>query len=846
MNVERHKLIDEFYTRALELPAAEREAYVRDHCDDARVKAEVMALLAAATSDRLDLQFDSIRERMLGEVVRETGAAEDPLPGQRIGYWRIERRLARGGLATVYVAHRDDGEYDQRVAFKVLRRGLDTEDLVARFRNERQILSSLDHPGIARILDGGALPDGRPFLVLEFVDGRPITDYCDAESIDVRGRVRLVIDVLRALHDAHKHLVVHRDIKPSNILVSSEGRIALLDFGIAKLLDPAALPGTSTLTRTGVSLLTPGYGSPEQHAGEAVTTASDIYQVGVVLYELLTGRRPALSRDDLAVPAPSTLLKGTQRFGHVRGDLDAIVLKAMHSEPGRRYAAASEMVADLERYLDGRPVAAQPDTLAYRLHKLMKRRPWLLPVAAVFVVGIAAYVVTLTLYSNRLRLEQRRSEAAQTFMVDLLRSPDPFAPADPERGRNITVLEALEIGRDRLEHELGGQPELKATLLGSVAGVYQSLDQSAEAIELGEQALALNLQLYGEASEPVLENLRLLADRYDTTGDYDRAREYFDRQLAIARRLYATDDPRLGIAEVASGTFEKAQGNLDAGVGLMVSGIDKLRAEPEEHAEILIDAIAESTDQDGMNDPRESLRLLEEALDVAQKVYGPESLYAASVYIAIGRNALFVKDYPRSKENYEHGLAIFEARLGRAHGATITHLQDYGVMLMNVGDYAGAEAIHRELVDRLIALHGEDHRSVADNYQNLASAIARQGRFAEALPLHRRAYEIYNSVLEEDHYIVAFPLLSIAYIELQRNDAAAAEEAAAKALDTFRATLPGTYLEGVALCLTGLARERRGDSQGTAMVLASHELIGQQINLQGSPYLKLCRMPEGE
>ena len=271
----------------------------------------------------------------------------------------------------------------------------------------------------------------------------------------------------------------------------------------------------------------------------------------------------------------------------------------------------------------------------------------------------------------------------------------------------------------------------------------------------------------------------------------------------------------------------------------MLAGIDKLHAAPEQHAEALISAIVESTEQDGMNDPRESLRLLEEALDVARKVYGPESLYAATVYTAIGRSAFFARDYPRSRDNYERGLAIF----GPSHGATITHLQDYGDMLLGTGDYAGAETIHRELIDRLIALHGERHRSVADNYQNLATAIHRQGRFDEALPLHRKAYEIYSAVLEDDHYIVAFPLLSIAYIQLQRDDAAAAEEAATKALETFRAAVPGTYLEGVALCLTGLARERRGDTEGTRMVEASHDLIRLHPNLLSTPYLKLCRMP---
>ena len=844
MTRDRRKLIDEIYTRALELSADERERYVRERCGDAGVRGEVLELLAAATSDRLDLQFGSIRERLLGEVITENPVEEDPLPGQRIGPWLVGDQLARGGLATVYLAERDDGEYEQRVAFKVMRRGLDTEDLVARFRTERQILSTLDHPGIARILDGGALPDGRPFLVLEFVDGTPITEYCQRGSINVKGRVQLIVQVLQALHHAHRHLVVHRDIKPSNILVSSEGRVALLDFGIAKLLDPAAMPGSAALTRTGMSLLTPGYGSPEQRAGESVTTASDIYQVGVLLFELLTGERPAPMADELVPSAPSRHLKGTREYNQVRGDLDAIVLKAMHVEPGRRYGSASEMVADLERYLEGRPVVAQPDTLAYRLKKLHSRQPWLFPVTGAFVLGVAAYIVTLTLYSEQLRLEQQRAQAAQDFMVQLVSSPDPFSPADPERGRNITVLEALDIGRKRLETELTDQPELKAALLGSVAGVYSSLDQTEPAIALAEEALALNLELYGEEATSSLETMRMLGELYSTADENDRAREYVERQLAISQGAFAPDDPQLGLAEIAAGTFRESQGELDAGLELLESGLDKLRPERETYASKFIAAIISTGEQDGMNDAEDLRQPLEEALDVADSVYGSGSLYSASVLLAIARNAFYLGDYERAKANYSVGLEIYDTQLGPQHASTIGHMNNYGFLLLGIGDYAGAEKIHRELLERLIESRGENHRLVADNYQNLASAIARQGRFDEALPLHRKAYEIYDKVLDEDHYIAVFPLLSIAYIELERENPAAAESAARTALETFQAAVPGSYLEGVATCLVGLARERQGDTAtGSAMVEASHALITQR-NLAGSPYPKLCRLPE--
>jgi tetratricopeptide (TPR) repeat protein/tRNA A-37 threonylcarbamoyl transferase component Bud32 len=845
LSEDRRLLIDRIYARALELERDEREVYLRQACLDDEIRHEVERLVDAALTapEKLDERIDAIRESFWAGVLKGEAEPEEDLSGKRMGRWRIEDRIARGGLATVYSAQRDDGEFVQKAAFKVLRRGLDTDDVVARFRAERQILSTLDHPAIAKILDGGALPDGRPYLVLEYVDGEPITTHCEHHNVDVRGRVELMLTVLHALHHAHKHTVVHRDIKPSNILVSSEGNVVLLDFGIAKLLDPEAMPGSSTLTRTGVSLLTPGYGSPEQRAGQPVTTASDIYQAGLVLYELLSGERPDFARGAGDVPAPSERLKGMQRHTEVRGDLDAIVTKAMHADPSRRYGSASEMADDLERYLEGRPVAARPDTLAYRAGKLLKRRPWVLPGTLVLVVAIAGYLVTLTLYSARLSREQQRAEAAQAFMVDLMSSADPYAPADPERGRDITVVEALGLGVKRLESELSDQPELKAALLGSIAHVYASLDQTAEAIDLAERALALNLELYGERSDAVLDNLRLLAQSHTAAGEYDKASALVTRQLDDARAMYSSSDPRLGLAEVAAGAFSKSQGDLEGGLALLTSGIDKLRAEPDEYAEPLIAAIVGSTDQDGMNDERASLPLLEEALAVAESKFGENSLYAARVRLGIGRDALYAGDVARSEKNYSQALGIFEELLGPRHNDTIAALQDYAVQMNVTGRHAEAEAVYRRLVDPLVELNGENHRTVADNYQNLATTITYQGRYDESLPLHRKAYEIYKSALDTDHYIIAFPLLSIASIELERHNSEEAYAAANEALERFRATVPETYLEGVALCLVGLALEQEGDThQGSALVEQSHALILKREALVPK-YTELCRVP---
>jgi len=849
LNTADTRAVDEIFSEALALSGEERAHFIRRRCaGDEELERQVFFLLDAseASDDALALRFDTAREQLWRSVLSDEENAGEDLSGQRINAWRLVKRLARGGLATVYLAQREDGAFEQTVAFKVLRRGLDTDDLVARFRAERQMLSTLDHPSIARILDGGAMEDGRPYLVLEYVDGLPITEYCRNKRLDTRGCTGLLIQVLQALHHAHKHLIVHRDIKPSNILVSADGHVSLLDFGIAKLLDPAAMPGASTLTRTGVSLLTPGYGSPEQHAGQPVTTASDIYQVGQVMYELLTGER---SIDGLRQPTdastvqPSRALRGKPLYSKVRGDLDAIVGKAMHPEPARRYASAVEMVADLENYLEGRPVLARPDTLRYRLVKLCKRRPWLLPVLAIGILAVVGYVVTLTLYTQQLRIEQRRAEAAQTFMVDLLGSADPFVPADPDRGRDITVVEALAIGVQRLETDLHYDPELRASLLTSIASVYGSLDQFQDAILLQEEALALQRELYGDESQPVLAGLAMLARNYRVTGDYERAIRYYDEQLAVAQELYSTEHPSVGVAEAAAADMKSALGDREASVALYEQGIRKMQQAPEEHPRMLINALVALANLQSSESHQDAMASLSEAQQLANEIDGSDSLSMALVHAQIATTSSQHGDYERAAREFQSSIDIYESRIGSDHNATLSALNNLGVHYMRTGDLESAEQLLRELLGRREQKYGMESRQVADAYQNLGTIIGRQGRFAEAIPLHRTAIESYAAALADDHYIKAFPLLSIAYAELQLDNHSLAEEEARRALALLKSTAPGTYLVGVAHCLVGLSLEEQGQmSEGSAMVSESHELL--RTGKAPEPYPTLCRLED--
>ena len=389
--------IEALFEAALEQPPGEREAWLAAHCDDPALRARIEQLLAA-------------HERS-GGILDEplhppSDQPESPPPdadvGRRIGPYRTVDLLGHGGMGSVYLAERADGQFDQRVALKLLRIGFDTEDRTRRFLAERQILATLTHPNIARLLDGGVAGAGQPFFVMEYVDGRPLGQYCDAHRLSIQERLGLFVTVCRAVQYAHSNLIVHRDLKPSNILVTDGGTVKLLDFGIAKLLDPDALPSHAVpRTRTGFLPMTPAYASPEQVRGEAITTASDVYQLGVVLYELLVGRRPYRVRGRTPSEIehlictkeptrPSTALakvgKGPpedvgrarktspdQLQRVLRGDLDMIALTALRKEPARRYDSAEQLAEDVERYLAGRPVTARAQTWGYRVGEFVRR-----------------------------------------------------------------------------------------------------------------------------------------------------------------------------------------------------------------------------------------------------------------------------------------------------------------------------------------------------------------------------------------------------------------------------------------------------------------------------------------
>lgn len=471
----------------------------------------------------------------------EPGMAEDEEAPPRLGPYRLLRRLGAGGMGTVHLAVRDDGEFAKRVALKIVKRGMDTEEVLRRFEQERQVLASLDHPGIARVLDGGRCPDGRPYLVMELVEGLPIDRWCDQQRLDVRERIELFAQVCDAVDDAHRSLVVHRDLKPSNVLVTQDGRPKLLDFGIAKVLDARQGFATIDLTATPLKLLTPAYASPEQVRGDPVTTASDVYSLGVVLYLLLTGRTPL--RFETGAPAeiervvclveperPSTSLSATARRGGsapegsdpptgeltrelatrrsttpkslrraLSGDLDTIVLKALRKEPRRRYASAAELATDLRRHLRGLPVSARPDSLAYRSSRFVRRNR-LAVAAAVLVLGslVGGLALARTQYA---RAEVARVALAEQLELDRARTLELERLAEDLEEQRSLAVDARTQAEERLgeverlnrefEHQRGIALQRLADVRSFATSLVFDVHRALVPVEGGERARAL-------------------------------------------------------------------------------------------------------------------------------------------------------------------------------------------------------------------------------------------------------------------------------------------------------------------------------------------------------------------
>lgn len=789
---------------------------------DVDLRRDVEALLARVDDARVFLEAPpaAVAAAVIEEETRAADEESRRAEGRRIGAYRIVREIGRGGMARVFLAERADGEFRQRVALKLLRPGLDTEVDRARFRAERQILASLNHPNIARLFDGGLTDDGQPYLVLEYVDGRPIDTFCAQLSLTIRERIELFLTVCGAVQHAHRHLIVHRDLKPSNVLVTADGTVKLLDFGLARLLDPGVGPG-EPMTRIGHRWLTPEYAAPEQIRGGRVTTLTDVYQLGAVLYRLLAGVGPFAGREDSlhaledAVlhdePArPSAALAHREPSGAgghrddrpgrpLRGDLDAIALQALRKEPERRFTSVQALADDLRRHLTGRPVLARRQTAGYRARRFVRRHR----VETVAALGIAASLVSgamaVSAQARRATAERDRAEtegaraedaareaaAVTSFLLEL------FEPSDPEetRGDSLTARDLLRRGVERADR-LVGQPSVQARMLEATGRVHASLGQYAEAHALFARALVLRRG--GSDGDPpeVATTLGLLAESFLRFGRYASADSVLKEALVVQERALGAGHPSLaetihrmaGVA-IYRGDLPTAEAYHRRGLALRRQSLG-----PEDALTAASHTLVGATLR-RRGRPQEAEAEMRHALSILERLHGPDHPDVASAVLHVAY--VLDEDFGRpeaAEPLYRRGLAIRRAVLGEGHPMVAYAMQDLAGSLARRGEAEEAASLARRHFEIVRRAHGPDHPVTITATGMTANTLYLAGELEEAERLFRLAIRLMERVRGPDYAGLSGLQTGLARLLVERGDL---EEAERLVRDAIRVLDPG-------------------------------------------------------
>jgi len=731
---DRYRRAKAIANLALDLPVGERSARIHAECggDDA-LREEVQWLIGAAedaSDDQVPERFQESAQRALKEV-----SLNVPLPRD----YRLVRRLNEGGMGVVYLAERTDGDLRQRVALKLLH--LTTEPDAAqarRFATERQILSRLSHPNIAHLIDGGLTADGRPFLATDYVDGERIDHWCQRHRCDVRQRLELFLKVLSAVDYAHRHMVIHRDLKPSNILVTGEGEPKLLDFGIARLLDrPDA---SDPKTNGDGQAMTLAYASPEQIRGEGLSAATDVYSLGVLLYELLTGARPfdhigtshllpaAILTGDITPPGRIAGGDGHGLRRTISRDLEAIIMKALRREPEQRYTTVKELAEDILRLIEHRPVQARQGHLLYRIRRYSWRHRWGVAAASVITALLLAFFIDREAQLNRIAWERDRAEAVTEFMNEL------FAGADslPSRGNEVTVREILDLGTD----QLASRDEFNPALLGSI---HLAIGRAYNGLGLGEQALPL-LREAQSALDPAIsisEQAQIQAQIGAALDSAGRAVEAIAAdQLALdlygrAGDQFSQESLRVRIRKLRNHA-NVLDIPLEQTIEELSQIIETLQGLPEGRGELLFEAQAARVGAYVFQ--RQAARALEAASEARELA---ETLYRQS-------------DPRRLRGRYVHATALM------------------------LSDPEAAVAMYESLIDDHRRLIGPSQR-LANTIGNLGVALSRIGRNADSMEAFNEAAAMIEQIAGRDHYLYRLSMANLAALHLRESEPEQAE-----------------------------------------------------------------------
>lgn len=761
LNPKVHELFD----RLLDLPERDRADFLHTQCkNEPELRQTLERLLAATTGTQHESAAGiepcgALFSALWAEVAPPASDTE-ALINRRIGAYRLLENIGEGGMATVYLAERADGVFEHQVAFKLLRSGARDADTVHRFNQERQVLAQLTHPNVARLLDGGVTDDGVPYLVMDYVDGQPIDAYCAAKAVSTRDILRLILDVANAVAFAHRNLILHRDIKPSNVLVTDAGEASLLDFGIAKILDDKAMGEQTSLTTTALRPMTPRFASPEQISGAPMTTASDVYQLGCLLYLLLTGTSPhgddATSQVDVVEailrtrPTPPSSV--TQRTG-LRGDLDNICLKALSKQPDRRYVTAGEFIDDIERHLADQPIRARGDSTFYRLTRFVKRNALAVGATAVVVGVIAAqtlyYTARLTNARDAARAEADKAGQVSQFLASV------FAETDPDRtqGNPMTARELLDRGVERIENDLADQPAVQAQMYLTMGKTYSSRGLLDDAEPLLQKSVSMRRQILGDRHPDFFVSLLELGVLKWRQGLYSEAEARLQEAFDMAQSQFGPDDQRTLSSQSTLGLTIWRQGRFAEAQVLQEDVVAKTRQRYGDGAQELGPRLNNLAGVYWMQARFDlAAGAYAEALQINRQNLGAEHPSSLDALNNLAMTRREQGRYAESSGLLEEVIALRGVVLGKDHPRTLGSIYQLATNYLRSGFADKAIGPLQDVIEQRTIALGQDHPDTLIAMRSMAGALIMAGRPDDAKPYIDQALDGHRAALGPHHY----------------------------------------------------------------------------------------------
>ena len=785
MNPSDWQRIKDLFAEAIEKPTDSRDEFLQAECGDRPdLYDEVISLIAASTEPENLIENNSI------DLASKIGAEETPIAEQHFGNYRIIREIGSGGMGTVFLAERNDGEFVMQVALKIVRQSVADREILERFSRERQILADLHHPNIAVLHDGGVSEKGEPFLAMEFIDGEPLIEYANAHKLSVSDRIRLLIKVCSAVAFAHRNLVVHRDIKPSNVLVGRDGEPKLLDFGLAKSFD-----SKDSEIQTTLRAFTPAYASPEQITGGTITTASDIYSLGVILYELLTGAKP-LKFDDKSFEEilqtvnsieprpPSEIGSSGTDTRKLRGDLDNIVMMALRKEPERRYRSVEDFADDLQNHLDDRPVTARPSTFVYRTSKFVARNKIAVAASVIILLSLLAGIGVSLWQAEIAKRQSARSEAVNQFLQRILKTAFPESGGG-KRGEQATIIDVLDEIEKSLDKDLSTEPEVRAQIRQIIGDAYLAQGRYDDAERNLDRALTEQTAIFGRDSLQTLRSEMVVASLLLSKAKYEKALEIFERRSPLLTdefhkgRIgpefyfpkmsdYATTYRAVGNADRAEAVLnatiaEAATAGPDSAANsaktlLTLIMLDQGRfAEARSRQSEFADSLRSSLEKDDpvlasvltllgsiqMEDgsPQDALQSLREAEANYRHNYGPEYLPLYDNLRLQAQAAYALHDYQSAEKLIDTVLSAYQKNSGPKYISFATALTISGLVKNKLGDSKTAETTLTEALKLRQENLPPDHFMTALTKGALGEVLMDEKKYTAAAPYVRESLE---------------------------------------------------------------------------------------------------------